>query len=230
MPLLILGYHKIGDHPAGEPSFSYVSVDLFRKQLIWLRTDGWQFLSSTQLLNALDHNADSKSAVITFDDGYTRTLTHALPVLRDLNLPALLFVPTQFVGGRNDFDAGVEPDEPICTWEQLRQLDQSNISVQSHGIGHRWMSELDQSAQFAELAQSKQTIEEQIGHEVHFFSYPYGDEGPDPDHTRTLLQRAGYRGAVLFGGAAMEFATLDRWRMQRLPMGPDVEWRKELSS
>lgn len=39
-----------------------------------------------------------RCAVITFDDGYRNFLTHAVPVLLDLRLPATLFVATRFVG------------------------------------------------------------------------------------------------------------------------------------
>lgn len=227
--LLILGYHKIGNHPAGEPSFSYVPVEAFARQLGSLISHGWRFLSAGQWLAALEQpdRLCEKSAVITLDDGYLRTLTHALPVLRQLDLPAVLFVPTQFVGGTNEFDAGIEPEEPICTWEQLHQLDQASVSIQSHGVGHRWMSGLDSAAQVTEIAHSKEVLEVHMGHEVHFFSFPYGDEGRDPDATRALLQRAGYRGAVSFGGGAMDAPSIGRWRMQRLPVGPDTDFEKE---
>lgn len=230
--LLILGYHKIGDHPAGEPSFSYVPVEAFARQLASLVPQGWRFLSADQWLQALEQpeRLCEKSAVITLDDGYLRTLTHALPVLRDLGAPAVLFVPTRFVGGTNDFDAGIEPEEPICTWDQLRQLDLAGVSIQSHGVGHRWMSELDQAARQRELLNSRDQIRQQIGHEAHFFSFPYGDEGVDPATTQALLERTGYRGAVLFGGGAMDGRSIDRWRMQRLPVGPDTDFEKELLS
>lgn len=230
--LLILGYHKIGDHPAGEPSFSYVPVEAFARQLASLVSQGWRFLSADQWLQALEQpeRLCEKSAVITLDDGYLRTLTHALPVLRDLGAPAILFVPTQFVGKTNDFDAGLEPQEPICTWDQLRQLDRAGVSIQSHGVGHRWMSELDQAAQQRELLDSRNQIRQQIGHEVNLFSFPYGDEGVNPATTQLLLERTGYRGAVIFGGGAMDGPSINRWRMQRLPIGPDTDFEKELLS
>ena len=37
-------------------------------------------------------------AVVTFDDGYVGVYEQALPVLRELHIPAVVYVPTGYVG------------------------------------------------------------------------------------------------------------------------------------
>ncbi|HEV8340587.1 MAG TPA: polysaccharide deacetylase family protein [bacterium] len=45
-----------------------------------------------------------RGMIVTFDDGYRAILTHALPLLRSLDLPAYAFVNPAFVGGWNPRD------------------------------------------------------------------------------------------------------------------------------
>ena len=61
----------------------------------------------------------------------------ALPILKRFDAPAVMFVPTDYIGRRNTFDAGVEPDEAICDWEDLRALADQGVSIQSHASSHR---------------------------------------------------------------------------------------------
>ncbi len=62
----------------------------------------------------------ARGALLTFDDGYRSFRTHAVPQLLRFGVPALLFVPTDFIGGTNAFDADTrEPIERICDWDDL---------------------------------------------------------------------------------------------------------------
>ena len=95
--------------------------------------------------------------LVTFDDGYRSLVREAVPVLQELDAPSVVFVPTAFVGGTNAFDAGEEPDEPICSWDDLTTLAANRVAIQSHGVNHAAMSDLDAGARRAELEQSRST-------------------------------------------------------------------------
>jgi hypothetical protein len=56
--------------------------------------------------------------------------------------PAVAFVATGYIGGRSTFDGGVEPEEPMCDWDDLLELQRQGVSVQSHGVLHRGFSAL----------------------------------------------------------------------------------------
>ena len=73
-----------------------------------------------------------RAALITFDDGSLTVLRVALPWLREYGYPAVLFMPTDFVGRRNTFDAGVEPEEAVCDWDDLRKLEVGGISIHEY--------------------------------------------------------------------------------------------------
>lgn len=52
-----------------------------------------------------------RPAIVTFDDGYRDNHQHALPVLRELGLPSVVFITTDFVG-----------DDVIPWWDALADL------------------------------------------------------------------------------------------------------------
>ena len=120
--LAILGYHKIGEPSAGgRRTWFYVPQEIFAGHLRYLREHGWRVIDLQALFRgiAAPESLPERAALLTFDDGYSSIRTVALPWLRRFGYPAVLFVPTDYIGGTNDFDAGEEPEEAICDWDDL---------------------------------------------------------------------------------------------------------------
>ena len=224
-PVAILSYHKIGDPPEGWDSWYYVSRACFREHLVTLRRLGWNTIAHTTLLDALDRPGSLRapSVLVTFDDAYRSLVREALPILQELDAPSVVFVPTAFVGGTNAFDAGEEPDEPICSWDDLTTLAANGVAIQSHGVNHAAMSDLDAGARRAELEQSRSTLEGRLRASVDLFAFPYGDGGTDPRAMAEAVRAAGYRAAFGYGGGPTDLAADDRYCLPRLAMGPDTD-------
>jgi peptidoglycan/xylan/chitin deacetylase (PgdA/CDA1 family) len=224
----ILSYHKVGlPAPGGWETWYYVPERTFEEQLRLLRDLGYGFIDLPALYRGLEDPSSlpEKSALITFDDGYRNNLTSALPIMRKLAAPGVVFVPTQFVGCDNAWDylKGSEPREPLCTWEELRELERGGVMVESHGASHPSFSDLTPEQQAAELCESKAALERGLGRPAEFFAYPYGDAGRDAALSERLLKEAGYRAACLYGGGLVSLPGADRFRLERLAMGPDSD-------
>lgn len=224
--LAVLGFHKVGaPPPGGWDTWFYVPETTFVGYLTYLREHGWEAISVECLLRGLPEpgSLPPRSVLITFDDGYGSLLEVAVPHLLRFGYPGTLFVPTDFIGGSNLFDAGVEPEEAICDWADLRELASLGISVQSHGAAHRPFSTLNPVEQRGELQRSKAVLEHGLGEAVEFFSYPYGDAGPDANALRRALMESGYKAACLYGGGPNRLPASDPYRLTRLAMGPDTD-------
>src|SRR5215216_3454893 len=180
--LAILGYHKIGEPPPGGwQTWFYVPEEIFAGHLSYLREHGWQMIDLPALFRgiAAPESLPERAALLTFDDGYRSMRTVALPLLLEFGYPAILFVPTDYIGGFDAFEAGNEPEEAICGWDDLRELERSGVSIQSHGASHRPFSELDLPEQEEEeLTRSKAILEAGLKKPVAVFAY---------------LKRTGYR-------------------------------------
>jgi peptidoglycan/xylan/chitin deacetylase (PgdA/CDA1 family) len=101
-PSLILCYHRIFE-PETDPYLLSVSPDHFRQQLQLIKRIA-QPLSLDQLGEAIgQEDYPRRGVVITFDDGYLDNLENALPILRDANLPATIYIATGYIGTDREF-------------------------------------------------------------------------------------------------------------------------------
>jgi peptidoglycan/xylan/chitin deacetylase (PgdA/CDA1 family) len=230
--LAVLGYHKIGEPPAGGwPTWFYVPEATFAAHLDYLRGRDWKVIDLGQFLRGVDDPASlpERAALITFDDGCRSALDGARTLLGRYDYPAVMFVPTDFIGGRNEFDVGSEPEERICDWDDLRALERAGIAVQSHGASHRRFSDLSQEERDAELFRSRAALEDELDRPVEVLAYPFGDAGADPAATGDALRRSGYKAAFLYGGDPQplpnnpELCFPDRFRIARVAVGPDTD-------
>jgi len=221
--LAILAYHKIGDAPRGawEP-WNYVPDAMLAEQLVRLREDGWEFVDVTAVLRSLSDSSrlPHRGVLVTFDDGYRSLLERGLPVFLELGCPAVVFVPAAYVGGVSSFDRGLsEPLEPLCDWQELRELESAGVSVQSHGLRHVRLSEAAPAVVEAEIGLSKRIFEDRLQKPVELFAFAYGDAGKDPAAVARLLERSGYRAACMYGGSAFDLPPPDPYHLERLAVG-----------
>lgn len=94
---LILCYHRVNDH--AHPFFTGTPVALFRDQMEALRRH-FTVLPLTALTDrARLRDLPRNGVAVTFDDGYRDNYTNAFPVLRDLGLPATIFLTTDAIDG-----------------------------------------------------------------------------------------------------------------------------------
>lgn len=239
--IAILAFHKIGaPPPSGWESWNYVPERIFASQLQFLRDGGWEWIDAAALVSAMDDPAllPRRAVLLTFDDGYRSMRTVALPILERFAAPSVLFVPTAYVGGQNTFDAGIEPDEEICDWADLRALAAAGVSIQSHSVSHPRFSELSPEHQEEEARHSKAVLEDQLGSPVELLAFPYGDDGSldgagnGLHHAAmaAMLARSGYRGACLYGGGPTRLPATERYRLTRIAMGPDSDLGELLRS
>jgi peptidoglycan/xylan/chitin deacetylase (PgdA/CDA1 family) len=225
--IAILAFHKIGEPPPGGwVTWNYIPEKMFEVQLRQVRDAGWKWISAADLVAAIDHpeRLPRRSALLTFDDGYLSMRSIVLPILQRHDAPAVLFVPTAYIGGSSEFDAGSEPEESICNWADLRALETAGISIQSHSVLHRRFSDLSLAEQEWEASYSKSVLEAGLQKPVEFFAFPFGDAGRQPTELAQVLKRAGYRAACLYGGGAIRLPASDPYRLSRIAMGPDSQF------
>lgn len=107
--LPILAYHRvvdigIEDDFAFDPELISASCSQFREQMEYVRAH-YDPIRFSDLLSAFDGGAPlpDRPLIVTFDDGYIDNYTNAFPILRELQIPATIFVSTGYVGGTNTF-------------------------------------------------------------------------------------------------------------------------------
>lgn len=94
---LVLCYHRVNDD--AHPFFAGTPVALFRRQMETLRRYFTVLSLEDLAARAGKHDLPENGVAITFDDGYRDNYENAFPVLRDLGLPATIFLTTEAVDG-----------------------------------------------------------------------------------------------------------------------------------
>jgi len=139
----------------------------FRNQLQLLQREGWKFLSLAGYLQQLtDRPLRSRIVTVTFDDGWRDNWDFAVPILRELQIPATIFVVSGAMCG--------VPDERRMTADQLSNLAASQIEVGAHTRTHPNLTTLSAQQLEQELAGSRRDLESVINRPVRTLAYPGG--------------------------------------------------------
>jgi peptidoglycan/xylan/chitin deacetylase (PgdA/CDA1 family) len=193
----VLCYHKVDARR--ELGVTRVAPRVFRRQMEALAAAGVRTLGAADLAGFFaagavarrrglasapdvvpsdarpDDGAAARSIVLTFDDGYAALAKHAFPVLADLDLKALVFVVTDFVGRDNDWDThyGWRRFRHL-SWDQLARWQERGIEVHSHSATHARLTWLSRGEVTQELGRSREEITRRTGVAPLGISYPFG--------------------------------------------------------
>ena len=147
--------------------------------------------------------------VITFDDGFKSWVTHAVPILRKLSLPATFFISTGFVGlNKHETTSFLRSNLLLNESYQLtssgglsnddiRNISDHGFTIGGHTLSHCDLSAFhDEAALRREIEKDKIFLKKKIKKKIHYFSYPFGfHNNPNIDIIK-ILQEVGYQGAV----------------------------------
>lgn len=215
----ILMYHAVKEGKSDPRPYydTNVSPPVFARQMEQLRDGGYRTLGLGQALEMLrSGDAGQKFVVITFDDGYRDFYEMAFPILARCQFTATVFLIT---GKTSDRPASFK-DKECLTWREVRELGSKGISFGSHTVTHRELKLLNIEQVYAELEDSKKTIEDQIGAAVQSFSYPYAFPEANQQFTRQLrelLLKCGYENGVTTILGTAKSGT-DQFFLPRLPV------------
>jgi peptidoglycan/xylan/chitin deacetylase (PgdA/CDA1 family) len=183
----VLTYHRFGD-AVREPF--RVSAESFEAQVRHLATSGTALsLSDVDAFVAGELLPPRDAVLLTIDDGSVSVHRIALPILREYGVPAVLFTVAGAVGG----EALPGGSEPFVSWDELEELVDCGVDVQSHSMTHRSMRKLSREEASDEAARSKELLEQRLGRPVTSFAYPYGTRGDFDESTARVLVESGYR-------------------------------------
>lgn len=218
-------YHALlaqGGDAWSDPQYA-ITPERFLGQLQWLADQGIRVSSVASLLAPLA--AIGPRVAMTFDDGHVSNAWAAQALARSAASADFFVNPARV--GRPGY----------LGWPDLREMAALGMSIQSHGMDHRYLDEMTAVEVDEDLRRSKAMIEDQVGHTVCLFAPPGGRRSAGLEgaaralgYRRICSSRPGWWGgqagqaevprmAVL---ASTSVAQWQRWALQQ-----DVElWRQ----
>lgn len=171
----VLMYHSVAEFtdPAEDPYGITVTPRALEAQLLWLRSRGLRGVGVGELLRARAAGRGAGLVGLTFDDGYTDFLTHALPVLQRHGCTATLFVLPGRLGVDNVWDP-LGPRKPLLTADGIREVARAGQEIGSHGLLHQDLTATSDDELRQEVRGSRELLHELTGTRPAGFCYPYG--------------------------------------------------------
>ena len=200
--VMVLNYHKIDNV---DISLSVLPED-FDAQMKYLKENNYHTITPDELYESLSGNYElpENPVLITFDDGYADNYQNAYPILRKYGFKATIFVISSFVGKK----------EHYFTWDQAREMASNGITIQSHTVDHKSMTDLSDDQLRMELVESRKKIEEEMGQPVQYIAYPTGAYNL---HIAQLVKDAGYKAAF-----TIKYGNVDKasnvYALERVPI------------
>jgi peptidoglycan/xylan/chitin deacetylase (PgdA/CDA1 family) len=200
--VMVLNYHKVDNMNI---SLSVLPKD-FDAQMAYLKENGYTTIAPGELYDSLANGTElpEKPVLITFDDGYEDNYQNAYPILKKYGFKATIFVITGFLDKQKNY----------LTWQQAQEMEQDGISIESHTVNHKSMTELTDDQLRDELVNSKKEIEKRLDKKVDFVAYPTGTYNL---HIANLVKEAGYKAAF-----TIKYGNVDKasnvYALERVPV------------
>ncbi len=219
-PPLVLCYHAVSDT---WPCTLATSPRRLEAQVRGLLAKGYEPMT---FVEAVKGDAAAKALAVTFDDACRSVFELALPILRDLGVPATVYVPTAFVGssvpmnwpGVDQWIGTAHEHELLCmSWEQLDELAGEGWEIGSHTRTHPKLTALDDAALAEELAASRELLAERMG-DGRTLAFPYGD---NDRRVQAAARETGYEAA-----AGLRPGPGSRWNWPRVGVYPADDRRR----
>jgi peptidoglycan/xylan/chitin deacetylase (PgdA/CDA1 family) len=188
---VVLCYHIV---EAPQDPRMEISRETFRQQMEYLELTGYNVIPLQHLYEYVAGKRKTipqNSVVITIDDGWRSTYTEAFPEMKKRGWPFTVFIYPRIIGRTAN----------ALSWKQIREMSEAGVDIQSHSLSHGYLSKRKQASRgdayygwlATELAESKKILEKEVGQDVSFLAYPYGDY----DHgVVAAAGKAGYEAAL----------------------------------
>jgi peptidoglycan/xylan/chitin deacetylase (PgdA/CDA1 family) len=166
VPVLMYHYIRVNPDPRDRTGFALsVTPAEFHAQMAYLARNHFNVIPLAQAVAAIrtHHALPPRPVVLTFDDGYADFYTTAVPEMRRYGFTATDYVVPNLIG-RGSF----------MTWSQVMAADRLGFTIGAHTMNHVALAQVPRSRARAEMLQSKQALEQMVGHPVLEFAYPYG--------------------------------------------------------
>ena len=194
-------YHRFNENKY--PSTN-IQMDVFKEQLRIIKSAGIKFIHPKDFENSLSQNKGQRKILFTVDDGLLSFYENAWPVLKERNIPFILFVNTREVGAYN-----------YMNWDQILELYESElVEIGNHSHSHEYL--VDEGNDFIkeDILKSIEIFKNKLGKNSDFFSYPFGEYSLE---FKKIIKNLGFKYAFGQHSGVID-ETKDLFELPRFPI------------
>ena len=155
-------YHRFEENKY--PSTN-IKLNDFLKHLEIIKNNNIRFVNPKNFKNELTANKKQRKILLTIDDGFLSFYKNAWPILKEEEIPFILFVSTREVGSSN-----------YMSWSQIREISKENfVEIGNHSHSHEYLVDENIEIIESDIQNSINIFKEKLGKNSEFFSYPFGE-------------------------------------------------------
>jgi len=155
-------YHRFEENKY--PSTN-IRLNDFSKHIEIIRNNDIQFVNPKNFKNELSSNKKQRKILLTIDDGFLSFYENAWPILKEKEIPFILFVSTREVGSSN-----------YMSWNQIKEISKENfVEIGNHSHSHEYLADESIETIKSDIQNSINIFKEKLGKNSEFFSYPFGE-------------------------------------------------------
>ncbi|MBN2445612.1 MAG: polysaccharide deacetylase family protein [Phycisphaerae bacterium] len=191
----ILLYHRLiskaaverGEVPDDEMIWVCYDTE-FAKQMAYLQREGYTTLDFDDYVQIRSGQMPMppRPVLVTFDDGYLSNYTMGFPILKKFGQKVTVFVAPE---PDDHTSRQIEGIDGFVTPEQLREMSENRVSIQSHTLTHRILTELDDDTVRYELEESRRRLTQSTDRPVNHIAIPRAGYSR---RIKRLVKEAGY--------------------------------------
>lgn len=259
----------------------------FRQEMEWLKAET-KILSEEELIEIVysKKKVNEICSMVTFDDGYRDNFDIAFPILSELKIPAIFFIPTRNLSERkvgwwdvvaylvkhtskksfhfrnndyiitkpdqlikkfnkelkscspnqiDDYLLGLSnalalslpssnlQDHELMTWEQIKVLNDSGMTIGSHSHDHSILSRQDGVVLKSQLEKSVKILEDLLNKKINSIAYPVGGYNHFNEETKKVVKDIGLKLGFSYLTGVNQWDKVDPFDVKR--MNIKSEWK-----
>ena len=155
-------YHRFEENKY--PSTNIKIVD-FIKHIDLIKKNGFSFVNANDFENTLLKNKKKRKILLTIDDAFKSFYDQAWPILKDREIPFLLFVNTREIGSNG-----------YMTWKQIKEISKKKfVHIGNHSYSHDYLIDKTNDEITSDINLAISDFKKNLGYNSSFFSYPFGE-------------------------------------------------------
>lgn len=218
----VIMYHRVvNDATEAGVHGTYVTKDIFEKQMEYLKSQGYETVTFKDLVNngyKKRFDRDKKWIMLTFDDGYTDNYDIAYPILKKYGYRGIIYLVSDLDYNRWDVEEKSNPERKfsLMSIDQLKELKEYGIEFGGHTKTHPRLGKISLDDAKKEIEESKAVLEERLDEKLISFAFPYGDLNED---VKAIAKNVGYEFAVATDSGSLIFSE-DLYEIRRIGIFP----------
>ena len=124
--LISIMYHRFEENKY--PSTN-IRLSDFKKHLDIIQKNNIKFINPKNFENELKNNKKERKILLTIDDGFLSFYQNAWPILKEKEIPFILFISTREVGSFN-----------YMNWDQVKEISEKDfVEIGNHSHTHEYL-------------------------------------------------------------------------------------------